>query len=166
MLNVKRGGQLLLFLGLVVAGCSANDAARADSQSDGAPPGIGARDASSEMGAAAVPDVAATLDARATEATAADAPPFPNYEPLADGGIQELNLYAGDPPNLRRDAPPETIGDGGRIYSVSIPTVRRYPVNVSQATGIGFIVFPGGGYDHLDMERHATALAARMGPLG
>jgi acetyl esterase/lipase len=58
------------------------------------------------------------------------------------------------------------VGAGGRIYSVSIPTLRRYPMNVGAATGIGFIVFPGGGYDHLDIENHATALANRMGPLG
>jgi acetyl esterase/lipase len=94
------------------------------------------------------------------------ADPFANYQPIADGGLQEVNLYVGDPPNLLKDAPPETVGAGGRIYSVSVPTLRRYPMNQKLATGIGFIVFPGGGYDHLDIERHAAALATRMGPTG
>jgi acetyl esterase/lipase len=91
---------------------------------------------------------------------------FADYQPIADGGLQEIKLYTGDPPNYLRTAPPETVGAGGRISSVSIPTLRRYPMNVGAATGIGFIVFPGGGYDHLDIENHATALANRMGPLG
>jgi acetyl esterase/lipase len=39
-------------------------------------------------------------------------------------------------------------------------------MDLAKATGIGFVVFPGGGYTHLDMERHATALANRVGPQG
>jgi len=124
----------------------------------------------SDVGATPASD-AATFDVTETPPLPMDAAaemrdPFADYQPIADGGLQEIKLYAGDPPNFRADAPPETVGVGGRIYSVSVPTLRRYPMNQSKATGIGFIVFPGGGYDHLDIETHATALATRMGPSG
>jgi acetyl esterase/lipase len=161
---------------LATSGCSSGGGVESPAtQPDDAAGGAGSRvlsDASPGHDVALVPapDVA-TFDVAETGSFLVDGgvdvrDPFANYQPIIDGGLQEINLYAGDPPNLRKDAPPETVGAGGRIYSVSVPTLRRYPMNPSQATGIGFIVFPGGGYDHLDIERHATALALRMGPTG
>ena len=49
---------------------------------------------------------------------------------------------------------------------MSIPTIRRYPVDESKSTGVAFVVFPGGGYQFLDMETHATALANLLGAQG
>ena len=88
------------------------------------------------------------------------------YEPAPTKAFVEMNLYPGDPPNLLANAPMETIEPSGRIHDVSIPTLRRYPLDESKATGTAFVVFPGGGYATLNMEGHAAALAQRLGPLG
>jgi endo-1,4-beta-xylanase len=104
----------------------------------------------------------ATGDARPAEAGREAGP----HEPAPTKGFVEMNLYPGDPPNLVANAPKETVQANGYIYNVSIPTLRRYPLDESKATGTAFVVFPGGGYSLLDMETHATALAQRLGPLG
>jgi endo-1,4-beta-xylanase len=78
-----------------------------------------------------------------------------------------MNLYPGDPPNYLMGAPAERVdASNGIIYNVSVPTLRRYPVDATKSTGVAWVVFPGGGYALLDMETHATALAKRMGPAG
>lgn len=88
------------------------------------------------------------------------------FNPPASG-YAEINLYPGDPPNYLATAPAESVDpDVGLIHDVSIPTLRRYPVDLSKSTGVAFVAFPGGGYNLLDMERQATALASRLGPLG
>lgn len=88
------------------------------------------------------------------------------YEAAPTSGFKEMNLYPGDPPNLVANAPQENVAANGFITNVSIPTLRRYPLAESKATGTAFVVFPGGGYALLDMETHAAALAQRLGPLG
>jgi acetyl esterase/lipase len=104
---------------------------------------------------------AATGDAGRSSTT----PPAP-FEP-PESGYVEMNLYPGDPPNYLASAPPESVDpDVGLIHDVSIPTLRRYPVDLSKSRGVAFVAFPGGGYNLLDMERQATALATRLGPLG
>jgi acetyl esterase/lipase len=101
-------------------------------------------------------------DARSTEASGEAGP----HEAAPTKGFTEMNLYPGDPPNLVANAPKENVAGNGYITNVSIPTLRRYPLDESKATGTAFVVFPGGGYVLLDMETHATALAQRLGPLG
>jgi acetyl esterase/lipase len=92
-------------------------------------------------------------------------PPAPFNPPAS--GYAEINLYPGDPPNYLASAPPESVdADVGLIHDVSIPTLRRYPVDLSKSSGVAFVAFPGGSYNLLDMERQATALATRLGPLG
>lgn len=88
------------------------------------------------------------------------------FDPIEGKPFDEMPLYSGDPPNFKADAKPETVSADGHIYEVSIPTLRRFPMDASKATGFGYLVFPGGGYAHLDMGHHATALADRLGPLG
>ena len=88
------------------------------------------------------------------------------YEPIASADWDELPLYPGDPPNFKAGAPAETLNDAGHIGNVSVPTLRRYPMDGSKATGWGYLVFPGGGYSILDMDTHAKQLADRVGPLG
>jgi acetyl esterase/lipase len=107
---------------------------------------------------------AAPGDGRATGPNRASvATPF---DPPASG-YAEMNLYPGDPPNYLATAPPESVDPTiGTIADVSVPTLRRYPVDLGQSSGVAFISFPGGGYNVLDMERQGTALAARLGPLG
>jgi len=102
------------------------------------------------------------LDARPVEASREAGP----HEPAPTKGFTEMNIYPGDPPNFVANAPKENVAANGFITNVSIPTLRRYPLDESKATGTAFVVFPGGGYALLDMETHATALAARLGPLG
>jgi len=139
---------LLLSIALVALACGApddGDAARASE------PG------SSGSAAMLPPD---TSGARETEPTATP------FDPPASG-YAEMNLYPGDPPNYLASAPAESVDPKfGEIRDVSVPTLRRYPVDESKSTGVAFIAFPGGGYKVLDMERAATALAARLGPLG
>jgi endo-1,4-beta-xylanase len=169
---------IIIIAGLSSSACSTDEANRpggpAPDASSSIVPGTDARDESAHLvdDASAPSDFAERLDATSgadatlvTDATS-DAPLFSEFDPLGDAGYLEVNLYPGNPPNFKANAPAETIGVGGRIYSVSVPTLRRYPLNLAKATGIGLIVFPGGGYDHLDIENHATALANRMGPTG
>lgn len=110
-----------------------------------------------------------------TDGAAVDAPPDVDagtggapvsHEPAPATGFVEMNLYSGDPPNLLANAPKEMVGTGGQISNVSVPTLRRYPLDESKMTGTAFVVFPGGGYSFLDMEVHATAIAQRLGPMG
>ena len=90
----------------------------------------------------------------------------PAHVPAPKTGYVEMKLYDGDPPNLLRNAPAEEVAWNGYINNVSIPTIRRYPVDESKSTGVSFVVFPGGGYSFLDWETHPVALAKRLGPLG
>jgi alpha-L-fucosidase len=90
----------------------------------------------------------------------------PAHVPAPATGCVEMKLYDGDPPNLLPNAPAETVAGNGFIRNVSVPTIRRYPVDESKSKGVAFVVFPGGGYEFVDMETHATALANRLGPLG
>jgi len=100
------------------------------------------------------------------EEAAVPTPPPTSFAPPASG-FAEMNLYPGEPPNYLATAPPESVEpEFGRISDVSIPTLRRYPVDMSKSNGVAFVAFPGGGYNVLDMERSATALATRLGPLG
>lgn len=95
-----------------------------------------------------------------------EAEPTTPFEPPASG-YAEMNLYLGNPPNYLALAPAESVDPThGEIRNVSVPTLRRYPVDERKSSGVAFIAFPGGGYNVLDMERAATALAARLGPLG
>jgi acetyl esterase/lipase len=132
---------------------ASDDAARApDKGSGGGGPNV--LDASAEK--------TVDLDARSAEASREAA----LHESAPTKGFTEMNLYPGDPPNLVANAPQESVASNGYIRDVSIPTLRRYPLDESKATGTAFVVFPGGGYVLLDMETHATALAQRLGPLG
>jgi acetyl esterase/lipase len=81
-------------------------------------------------------------------------------------GFREMNIYSGDPPNLVANAPQENTSADGHVTNVSIPMLRRYPLDESKATGTAFIAFPGGGYVTLAMETDSAALARRLGPLG
>jgi len=131
--------------------------ASAGSLSSNAGSGVGgstARDASSGTGT--------DLDARPAEASREAGP----HEAAPTKGFTEMNIYPGAPPNLIANPPKESVEQNGYIHDVSIPTLRRYPLDESKATGTAFVVFPGGGYILLDMETHATALAQRLGPLG
>ena len=89
-----------------------------------------------------------------------------SYQPIKGAKYDELPLFDGNPPNFKSGAPAETVNAQGSISNVSVPTLRRYPMDGSKATGFAYIVFPGGAYTGLDMETHATRLAERVGPLG
>ncbi|HEX2874330.1 MAG TPA: alpha/beta hydrolase [Polyangiaceae bacterium] len=89
-----------------------------------------------------------------------------SYEPVASAKFDEMPLFEGQPPNFKANAPAETVNAQGSISNVSIPTLRRFPMDASKATGFGYIVFPGGAYTGLDMDTHATRLAERVGPQG
>jgi acetyl esterase/lipase len=108
----------------------------------------------------------ASVDAGGSADAGTGEPSSVPHEPAPTKGFVEMNLYPGDPPNLLASAPKETIEATGRIHDVSVPTLRRYPLDESKATGTAFVVFPGGSYQTLNMEGHAAALAQRLGPLG
>lgn len=88
------------------------------------------------------------------------------YEPITNERFDEMPLFEGDPPNFKKGAPPETVNAQGSISNVSVPTLRRFAMDGSKATGFGYVVFPGGAYTGLDMDTHATRLAERVGPQG
>ncbi len=115
--------------------------------------------------ASAARDASQAKDSGSDASDAGDAGDETNVPPPATGYV-EMKLYDGDPPNLLSNAPAEQVAGNGFIYSVSIPTIRRYPVDESKSTGVVFVVFPGGGYSFVDMETHATALANLLGPQG
>jgi acetyl esterase/lipase len=105
---------------------------------------------------------AANKEGAGTDASSHSTP----FDPPASGYV-ELNLYPGEPPNYLATAPPESSdATSGIISNVSIPTLRRYPVDESLSTGVAFVAFPGGAYNVLDMETQVTTLARRLGPLG
>jgi acetyl esterase/lipase len=108
------------------------------------------------------PFTSAATDAGAPHAASVG----PAHVPAPATGYVEMKIYDGDPPNLHSNAPAERVAGNGFIRNVSVPTIRRYPVDESKSTGVAFIVFPGGGYEFVDMKTHATALAKRLGPQG
>jgi acetyl esterase/lipase len=89
-----------------------------------------------------------------------------SYEPVSSAKFDEMPLFEGQPPNFKANAPAESVNAQGSISNVSVPTLRRFPMDASKATGFGYIVFPGGAYTGLDMDTHATRLAERVGPQG
>jgi endo-1,4-beta-xylanase len=89
-----------------------------------------------------------------------------SYEPITDDKFDEMPLFDGQPPNFKAGAPAETVNAQGSISNVSVPTLRRFAMDASKATGFGYLVFPGGAYSGLDFDTHATRLAERVGPLG
>jgi acetyl esterase/lipase len=144
-----------ILIALVMLACGAQNGSGA----------VVAYDSGSGGSAEAQADGMPELGASVAGGSAADAPPTP-FDPPASG-YAETNLYPGDPPNYLASAPAESVDPPNSVISnVSVPTLRRYPVDESKSSGVAFIAFPGGGYNVLDMERAATALAARLGPLG
>ena len=89
------------------------------------------------------PFTAAAADADAPRAASNG----PAHVPAPATGYVEMKIYDGDPPNLLSNAPAERVARNGFIRNVSVPTIRRYPVDESKSTGVAFVVFPGGGYD-------------------
>jgi acetyl esterase/lipase len=150
-LTAPRALRLLSVSLALSLGCGVNDTAALPSES-----GSG--------GSAGIPD-SGMLDLRSNGGPDAAPAASPFDAPVS--GYAELNLYPGDPPNYLETAPAESVDpQSGVIRDVSIPTLRRYPLDESQSSGVAFIAFPGGGYNVLDMEHQATALAARLGPVG
>ena len=72
-------------------------------------------------------DVAAETQPLPIDAAPDMKSPFADYQPITDGGLQEIKLYPGDPPNFRAGAPPETVGDrrtnllGERSHAAPLP---------------------------------------------
>jgi acetyl esterase/lipase len=132
-------------------------------QLDGAPPDGGAPDLPRPELDSGVPDASLPDATNGGVDALGDGPA---HVPAPATGYIEIKLYDGDPPNFLRNAPAEQVSGNGSITNVSVPTLRRYPVDESKSTGASFVVFPGGAYTGLDFETHATALAKRLGPLG
>jgi acetyl esterase/lipase len=89
-----------------------------------------------------------------------------SYEPVQGAKWDEVPLFTGNPPNFKANAPAETVNGQGSISNVSVPTLRRYPMDATKATGFAYLVFPGGAYTGLDFDTHATELAKRVGSQG
>ncbi len=85
---------------------------------------------------------------------------------VAAGEPEIIPLWpAGPPDNAIVHAGAETITErpGGRnrsIDRVSVPTLTVYPAPAGKATGSAVVIFPGGGFTHLaiDKEGHNVAL--------
>src|SRR4051794_18774167 len=101
---------------LAAAGCSSNDGTGSSVMSHDAAAGgasiVVVPDASpgSDTGATPASDSATfdvAVEIHLLPMDAGDAKMmFADYQPITDGGLQEIKLYPGDPPNFRAGAPP------------------------------------------------------------
>ncbi len=72
-----------------------------------------------------------------------------------------IPLWPDKPPRFVENAPAETVAEGARIHSVSVPTITPYLPPKEKRTGMAIIVCAGGGYGGLDWKTHVV-YAARV----
>jgi len=78
-------------------------------------------------------------------------------------GHVQVPIWPGAVPDALTDAKPESVGppEGNawwpRVNDVSRPTMTVYPAK-SRNTGVGVVVFPGGGYQFLAMDLEGTEI--------
>jgi endo-1,4-beta-xylanase len=118
-----------------------------------------------DSGSAPTASSDAARDAMATPSSDAAQKPT-GLEAAPAAGYWETNIYPGNPPNFVANAPAEKVDPTGNITNVSVPTLRRWPVDRGLANGQAWIVFPGGAYVTLDMGNHAGATAFFEGRKG
>jgi acetyl esterase/lipase len=74
-------------------------------------------------------------------------------------------LYPNGPPDLSKDAPPET-SEGGRVRNVTVPTLTVFAPPPGLAADVAVIVAPGGGFEHLSMSNEGIAVAKALAARG
>ncbi len=78
-------------------------------------------------------------------------------------GHVQMPIWPGTVPNAIPNPKPESVGPGAgrewwpRANDVSRPTMTMYPPK-SRNTGVGVVVFPGGGYKFLAMDLEGTEI--------
>jgi acetyl esterase/lipase len=84
---------------------------------------------------------------------------------------QTIPLRPGEKPDPK--IPPEKIEERGKngvidrsITNVSVPTVTLYLPPAARATGTGIIVAPGGGYQHLAIDKEGHDIARWLNTMG
>jgi len=71
---------------------------------------------------------------------------------------EAVKLWPGIPPVQAKEPGEERI-DNNRVYNVREPEIIPRLVPASEATGAGVVVFPGGGYHRLAIDKEAVAVA-------
>lgn len=84
---------------------------------------------------------------------------------------ETIPLYEGNIPNNRTNMPnleKSEIGDDGitRVHNVSIPTISIYKAKVQDPRRISLIIFPGGGYHILSIDKEGYAIANALNEMG
>ncbi|OAM87452.1 alpha/beta hydrolase [Termitidicoccus mucosus] len=95
-------------------------------------------------------------------------PPTPSPEATAATLHVQIPLWPeGGMPLAKENPRAETINHKGGIAAVSRPSLVPFPLPPGQPnTGVAIIVFPGGGYSHLDWTNHVIALTGQFHPRG
>jgi acetyl esterase/lipase len=95
-------------------------------------------------------------------------PPVPSPEATAATLRAQIPLWPeGVMPLAKTNPRAETINHKGSIAAVSRPSLVPFPLPSGQpGTGVAIIVFPGGGYSHLDWTNHVIALTRQFHPRG
>jgi acetyl esterase/lipase len=96
----------------------------------------------------------------------------PPWKP--EPGHETIILWPkGAPGNPPRPGPEEQVPSppaGGdsvlRITNVSVPTLTVYAPPKGQASGAAVVVFPGGGYAHLAIDKEGTEICAWLNSIG
>jgi acetyl esterase/lipase len=85
---------------------------------------------------------------------------------LGEGTPDPIPLWAGKPPRVVEDAPPEVVDENARIRGVSVPTLTPYlPAKGTGATR-AIIICAGGGYGAHDWKTHVVYAAHVFNPMG
>lgn len=84
---------------------------------------------------------------------------------------ETIPLYEGNVPNNRTNIPnieKSEVGDDAitRVHNVSIPTISIYKPKVQDPRGISIIIFPGGGYHILSIDKEGYAIANALNEMG
>jgi acetyl esterase/lipase len=85
-----------------------------------------------------------------------------------------MPVWPGTPPGEKADMPPEGRSNQGglmagrpviRLTNVSTPTITLYKPTAKN-TGVGVLVFPGGGYQHLAIDIEGTEVCDWLNQMG
>lgn len=86
--------------------------------------------------------------------------------PLLAEPAPVIPLWPEGVPDAKADAPPEQLGEGGRISGVQVPTLTYFPAPADKAVGTAVIIAPGGGYTRLAFPHEGVVVAEWLNTLG
>ena len=92
---------------------------------------------------------------------------FGTLWPVLSASAEWLPLWPGTAPGGAKPAVTREIeGEGGRLTDIAIPQYEVFLPEPAKRTGMAVVVFPGGGYTWLSMEREGRACARWLNQRG